>query len=213
MPRSTGLNVGDCLMTTRPLYPKQLFFQSAWRIPLNENYAVQTCIKELIISQKFLWVNKSKIFMYIFIHKVCISAQFRMAAFLISTILFVIIYATYINIYYTYIHIHIYIYIYIYIYIHIHTYTHIYIYIHIYIYTYIYLYLYIYIYIHIFTPTYINIYHIYIYMCVCVYMYIYKLLCHLQKCQYICIHISKIRHFFLNELYFGFFKTLEDSIK
>ena len=145
MPRSTGLNVGDCLMSTRLSYPKQLFFQSAWRIPLNENYAVQTCIKELIISQKSLWVNKSKVFMYIFIHKVCISAQFRMAAFLISTILFVIIYATYINIYYTYIYIHIYIYIYIYIYIHIHTYTHIYIYTYIYryicTYTYIYIYL------------------------------------------------------------------------
>ena len=30
------------------------------------------------------------------------------------------------------------------------------------------------------------------------------------QCQY--IYISKIRHLFLNELYFGFFQTFEDSI-
>ena len=39
-------------------------------------------------------------------------------------------------------------------------------------------------------------------------IYIYKLLCHLQKCQFIYI---KNKTFILWKLYFGFFQTFEDS--
>ena len=34
--------------------------------------------------------------------------------------------------------------------------------------------------------------------------------CHLQKCQYI---YQKMRHLFINELYFGFSQTFKDAIK
>ena len=54
---------------------------------------------------------------------------------------------------------------------------------------------------------------LYVYISVYIY-YIYKnFVCHLHKCQYIYIYISRIRHLFLNELYFyyGFFQTFEGT--
>ena len=43
-----------------------------------------------------------------------------------------------------------------------------------------------------------------------VYMYI-NFVCHVKKCEN--IYISKTRYLFLQELYFDFLQTLEDSIK
>ena len=46
------------------------------------------------------------------------------------------------------------------------------------------------------------------------YIYYINFVYRVQKCQYIYIKNKiKTRHIFLNELYFGFFQTFEDSIK
>ena len=56
MPRSTEFNAGDCLGWLS--YTKQLFYLGLTsRV---KNYAAQSRIKELIISQKSSGVNKSK---------------------------------------------------------------------------------------------------------------------------------------------------------
>ena len=65
MPGSTELNGGDWLVSTGFSYPKQLFYPvdltSCGKYHWGENYAVQTHVKELTLTQKSLWVNKSKI--------------------------------------------------------------------------------------------------------------------------------------------------------
>ena len=66
---------------------------------------------------------------------------------------------------------------------------------------YVYMYIYIYIYMYI---------YIYIYVYIYIYIYMYVYICHVQNVKIDIIHILKTRHFFLYELYFGFFHTFED---
>ena len=61
MPRSKEVNVSHCLVSTRPSYPKQLFFRSALRHMVKycwgENYTVKTRIKEFFLRNLFELTN------------------------------------------------------------------------------------------------------------------------------------------------------------